>query len=150
MQRCPVEGKVTGMPDQNFFLSKTLFRQFERKHLSFIGSLEDLDLIWAIGYAQHSGHPVGLKELVLADFGSPKTLQRRLDRLRDRGAVLHRRCSADGRRIEFFLSGETTRLLHAYKSFIVENGMVSRDPLLGTLITRTAGGEAQASRFSPP
>jgi len=138
------------MPDQNFFLSKTLFREFERKHLSFIDSLEDLDLLWAIGYGEHSGRHVGLKELVLADFGSPKTLQRRLDRLRDRGVVLHRQCSADGRRIEFFLSAETTRLLDAYKSFILENGMGSRDPLLGASGKTNAGGELPAGSFSPP
>ena len=122
--------KVTNMSDRNFFLSKTLFRDFERKHLSFIDSLEDLDLIWAIGYAQHSGRPVGLKELVLADFGAPKTLQRRLDRLGNRGAVIRRQCPGDGRRIEFFLSDETIRLLEAYKSFIVDNGMGSRDAQL--------------------
>lgn len=116
------------MSDQNFFLSKTLFREFERKHLGFIDSLEDLDLIWGIGYAQQSGHPLGLKELVLAEFGSPKTLQRRLDRLRDRGVIVHRQSLDDGRRIEFFLTTETMRRLEAYKAFILENGMASRDP----------------------
>ena len=118
------------MSDRNFFLSKALFREFERKHLNFISSLEDLDLIWAIGYAQNSGQAVCLKELVLAEFGAPKTLQRRLDRLRDQGVVLHRQCSADGRRIEFFLSEETIRCLEAYKAFIIENGMGSRDASL--------------------
>ncbi len=118
------------MSDQNFFLSKTLFREFERKHLRFISSLEDLDLLWAIGYGEQSGHPLGLKELVLAEFGSAKTLQRRLDRLKDRGVVLHRQSLDDGRRIEFFLTSRTMQLLEAYKTFIVQNGMQSRDPAL--------------------
>lgn len=116
------------MSDQNFFLAKTLFREFERKHLNFIDSLEDLDLIWAIGHAQETGHPVGLKELVLAEYGAPKTLQRRLERLRVRGTVVHRQSGADARRIEFFLSKETMERLEAYKLFIVQNGMSSRDP----------------------
>lgn len=139
------------MSDQNFFLSKTLFREFERKHLRFIHSLEDLDLIWAIGYAQQSGHSVGLKELVHAEFGSPKTLQRRLDRLRDRGVIIHRQSSDDARRIEFFLADETIKCLEAYKTFILDNGMASRDPALARSGLREIDSEGRSDdTVTPP
>ncbi len=116
------------MSDRNFFLAKTLFREFERKHLAFVDSLEDLDLIWTIGYAQESGHPVGLKELVLAEFGAASTVQRRLNRLRARGAIFQTASEDDARRVKFFLTQETIQRLEAYKAFILENGMASRDP----------------------
>lgn len=116
------------MSDRNFFLAKTLFREFERKHLAFVDSLEDLDLIWTIGYAQESGHPVGLKELVLAEFGAASTVQRRLNRLRSRGAIFQTASEDDARRVKFFLTQETIQRLEAYKAFILENGMASRDP----------------------
>jgi hypothetical protein len=126
------------MSDQNFFLAKTLFREFERKHLAFVGTLEDLDLVWAIGYGQKSGHPVGLKELVLADFGAPSTVQRRLNRLRSRKAIVQRVSIEDARRVEFHLTEETIHRLEAYKAFILENGMASRDPEIAAK-TRSAG-----------
>jgi hypothetical protein len=44
----------------------------------------------------------------------------------------------DARRVEFHLTEETIRRLEAYKAFILENGMASRDPDIAAK-TRTAG-----------
>ena len=118
------------MSDWNFFLAKCLLREFERKELHFIGSLEDLDLVWLIGYAQQTGKPAGLKELLNGNFGSPKTVQRRLERLRRLLIVEYTRSEEDARRIQLFLTPETLKRIDRYKQYILDNGMNSRDPSL--------------------
>jgi DNA-binding MarR family transcriptional regulator len=118
------------MSDWNFFLAKRLLREFERSKLRFIHSIQDLDLVWAIGYGQCIGKPVGMKELSTGEFGAPKTVQRRLERLRRLGVVEQEPSDGDGRRIQLYLSPATLERLAEYKSFIVQNGMESRDPLL--------------------
>jgi hypothetical protein len=118
------------MSDWNFFLAKCLLRNFERKELHFIGSLEDLDLVWAIGYGQQMGHPLGSKDLLNGKYGATKTVQRRLDRLRRLMIIDARRSERDSRRIEFFLTARTLNRIDSYKTFILENGMGSRDPSL--------------------
>jgi hypothetical protein len=118
------------MSDWNFFLAKCLLREFERRELHFIGSLEDLDLVWLIGYAQQTGKPVGLKELLNGNFGSPKTVQRRIERLRRLLIVEYTRSEEDARRIQLFLTPETLKRIDKYKQYILDNGMNSRDPSL--------------------
>lgn len=118
------------MSDWNFFLAKCLLREFERDELHFIGSLEDLDLVWAIGYGQQTGHLLGCKELLDGKYGAPKTVQRRLSRLRRLMIIDVRRSERDARRVEFFLTARTLKRIDRYKSFILENGMGSRDPSL--------------------
>lgn len=118
------------MSDWNFFLAKCLLREFERNELHFIGSLEDLDLVWGIGFGQQTGSPIGLKELLNGKYGAPKTVQRRLERLRRLMIIDARRSNSDARRIEFFLTPRTLQRIDRYKAFILENGMGSRDPSL--------------------
>jgi len=118
------------MSDWNFFLAKCLLRDFERNELHFIGSLEDLDLVWVIGYGQQTGKPVGLKELLNGNYGSPKTVQRRLERLRRLLIVEYTKSDCDARRIQLFLTPETLKRIDKYKQFILDNGMGSRDPTL--------------------
>ena len=118
------------MSDWNFFLAKCLLREFERNELHFIGSLEDLDLVWAIGYGQQTDQPVRSKDLLDGRYGAPKTVQRRLARLRRLMIIDTRRCDHDARRLEFFLTPRTLKRIDRYKSFILENGMGSRDPSL--------------------
>ncbi len=118
------------MSDWNFFLAKRLLREFERSKLHFIDSLEDLDLVWTIGYAQRIGKPVGMKALSTGEFGAPKTVQRRLERLRRLGIVEQEQSDGDGRRVQLYLTPATLERLEEYKAFIVKNGMESRDPQL--------------------
>lgn len=130
------------MSDWNFFLAKCLLRDFERNELHFIGSLEDLDLVWIIGYRQQTGSPMGMRELLDGKYGAPKTVQRRLDRLRRLHIIDARRCDADARRIEFFLTSRTLQRIDKYKAFILRNGMGSRDP---SLIVATGGRRGNSS-----
>lgn len=118
------------MSDLNFFLAKRLLREFERSELYFISSLEDLDLVWAIGYAQQIGRPIGLKELSTGEFGSAKTVQRRVERLIRLSIIERERSDCDGRCIMLTLTDSTLRRLAKYKCFIIQNGMESRDPSL--------------------
>ncbi|HXS54193.1 MAG TPA: hypothetical protein VN782_16770 [Usitatibacter sp.] len=118
------------MSDWNFFLAKRLLREFERSRLCFIGSLEDLDLVWTIGYGQRMGKPVGMKQLSTGEFGAPKTVQRRLERLRRLGIVAQAQSDGDARCVQLYLTPATLARLEEYKAFIVENGMESRDPEL--------------------
>lgn len=118
------------MADWNFFLAKRLLRDFERTKLQFISSLEDLDVVWAIGYGQAIGKPLSLKELCTGEFGAAKTVRRRIQRLKALGIVRQSRSDADGRRVELCLTQKTLESLKSYKSFIIENGMSSRDPSL--------------------
>lgn len=118
------------MADWNFFLAKRLLRDFEREHLRFISSIEDLDVVWAIGYGQRTGKPISLKDLCTGEFGAPKTVRRRIERLRALGIIEQSRCDTDGRRIEYCLTDKTLEALETYKRFIVDNGMSSRDDSL--------------------
>lgn len=126
------------MADWNFFLAKRLLRDFERTQLRFISSLEDLDVVWAIGYGQAVGKPVSLKELCTGEFGAAKTVRRRIQRLRVLGIVGQSRSRLDGRRIELFLTKKTLESLENYKYYIIENGMSSRDPSLASTPSLTA------------
>ena len=118
------------MADWNFFLAKRLLRDFEREHLRFISSIEDLDVVWAIGYGQRTGKPISLKDLCTGDFGAAKTVRRRIERLRTLGIIEQSRSDADGRRVEYCLTAKTLEALETYKRFIVDNGMSSRDESL--------------------
>jgi DNA-binding HxlR family transcriptional regulator len=118
------------MADWNFFLAKRLLRDFEREHLRFISSIEDLDVVWAIGYGQRTGKPISLKDLCTGEFGAPKTVRRRIERLRGLGIVEQSRSDKDRRRVEYCLTDKTLEALETYKRFIVDNGMSSRDESL--------------------
>ena len=118
------------MADWNFFLAKRLLRDFEREHLRFISSIEDLDVVWAIGYGQRTGNPLSLKDLCTGEFGAPKTVRRRIERLRGLGILEQSRSDKDGRRVEYCLTDKTLEALETYKRFIVDNGMSSRDESL--------------------
>lgn len=118
------------MADWNFFLAKRLLRDFERTKLRFISSLEDLDVVWAIGYGQAIGKPLSAKELCTGEFGAAKTVRRRIQRLRVLGIVRQFRSDADKRRVELYLTQKALESLQTYKSYIIENGMSSRDSSL--------------------
>jgi hypothetical protein len=112
--------------DTNFFIAKRKLREFEKSQLRFISSIEDLDLVWAIGYAQNVGKPLGLKELCTGEFGSAKTIQRRIERLRQLDIIEQQRSDGDARRIEFLLTEKTLVQMERYRRFIMENGVVAR------------------------
>jgi DNA-binding MarR family transcriptional regulator len=71
--------------------------EFRRHHLSFVQTLDDLDLVREIGLHQAMGHPITLKALFLKGSGSVATIQRRLTRLKRLGVVAQERAGHDKR-----------------------------------------------------
>lgn len=128
------------MADWNFFLAKRLLRDFERTRLRFISSLEDLDVVWAIGYGQSVGKPLSIKQLCTGEFGAAKTVRRRIQRLRVLDIVRQFPSDEDKRRVELFLTPKALESLQIYKSYIIENGMSSRDPSLTSVVHRGSFG----------
>jgi hypothetical protein len=94
-------------------LQKT--RGFRRRHLPFIESCEDVDLVLEIGHRQELGKPLSMKELQLMGLVSVPTLQRKLRRLREAGVVQVRKSPKDGRAVELALS---PKVLRAYAKYV--------------------------------
>jgi len=77
---------------------------YRRRHMPFLKTLEDQDLIREIGYSQAAGHPLSLKQLFLHGIGSVATVQRRLARLRRLGIVEQVRADHDKRLLKLRLT----------------------------------------------
>ncbi len=88
-----------------------------REWLPFVASLEDYDMLIAIGAADEEGAPLGFKQLRLLDLAPQSTLQRRLKRLLAQRVVKTGTLSGDGRRLVYSL---TARTLAAYKQFMAQ------------------------------
>lgn len=71
--------------------------EFRRKHLPFLQTLEDLDLLREIGFNQAARCPMGLKQLLMRGIASNATVQRRLARLKRLGMVAQSRADHDKR-----------------------------------------------------
>jgi DNA-binding MarR family transcriptional regulator len=82
--------------------------------MGFLQTQEDHDLVLEIGFHQERGEPITVKELQLSGLMSVPTLQRRLRRLRQAGALVVQRSAADGRAVELMLS---PRVLRAYARY---------------------------------
>lgn len=109
------------MPAKRAFTALTVlraFREFEKQHLPFLGTTEDLDLLCAIGARQEERRPLTMKELLLLNLSSVATIQRRLRHLRQVGAVQETRCAYDRRAIELTLSQQMLEALAKYADII--------------------------------
>lgn len=93
-------------------------RTFRRRHLGFLETREDHDIVQEIGYHEEAGKPLTLKQLQMMGITSLPTLQRRLRRLRDVGAVVSRRMDGDARAVELTLSSKVMRTYHRYGDLI--------------------------------
>jgi DNA-binding MarR family transcriptional regulator len=83
---------------------------FRRRHMPFVATLEDQDLIREIGFAQAMARPLTLKQLFTHGIASVATVQRRLARLKRLGVVQQTRVTHDRRIRRLTLSPEATRL----------------------------------------
>ena len=52
-------------------------RAFLRRHMHFVETLEDVDLLLEIGFHQEQGRPLSMKQVYLLDIASVATVQRR-------------------------------------------------------------------------
>jgi DNA-binding MarR family transcriptional regulator len=103
--------------DQLFERMKTL-RAFERRHLGFLSTPEDHDLVYEIGYHQAMGKPLTVKQIFLLGLGSVATMQRRLARLRELGVIEQRRCEHDRRSVEVRISPKALKLFVQYDALL--------------------------------
>jgi len=96
---------------------KSVFRalkaagDFRRRHMPFVATLEDQDLVREIGLAQVEGRPLTLKQLFTHGIASVATVQRRLARLKRLGVVVQTRAAHDRRVLKLTLSPEASKLL---------------------------------------
>jgi hypothetical protein len=74
--------------------------EFRRRHLPFLQTLEDVEVLREIGLHQSIERPLTLKTLLLQGVGSAATVQRRLSRLKRLGAVHQARSGGDKRVLE--------------------------------------------------
>ena len=77
---------------------------FRRHHMSYLQTLEDMDLVQEIGIYQVRKHPITLRLLFTKGFASVATVQRRLNRLKRLGAVEQERSTHDKRVVHLSLS----------------------------------------------
>ena len=83
---------------------------FRRRHLPFLHTLEDQDLIRAIGFSQAAGDPISLGQLLTQGIGSVATIQRRLARLKRIGVVAQSKADHDKRVVTLTLTPMASRL----------------------------------------
>jgi DNA-binding MarR family transcriptional regulator len=89
-------------------------REFEKRQLAFLETVEDLDILVQIGLRQETDAALTLKELLLLGIGSPATVQRRLRRLRQHGVIQQERCPRDRRNVALTVSARFLRTLDRY------------------------------------
>ena len=104
--------------DMQIFEYLHQLRTFERRHLPFVHTIEDLDMVSLIGLHQERGVPLTLKQMLSFDIGSVATLERRLARLKRLGIVLQARSDADKRNVELKLSPRVNRIFQRYSALI--------------------------------
>jgi hypothetical protein len=95
----------------SLFATLRALREFEKRHLPCIETIEDCDLLWEIGYRQAARRPITLKELMLLGVASVPTIQRRLRRLRQFGAIVQQRRADDRRSLELVLAPDMMRTI---------------------------------------
>lgn len=96
----------------NLYEKLQALRAIQRRYLPLLETLEDFDIVTAIGFNQDKETPLTLKRLNLQQIGSAATVHRRLARLKRLGIVLQNRSAHDRRNIELTISEETRK---AYK-----------------------------------
>ena len=99
-------------------------RTFERRHLPFIRTLEDMNMVFLIGLHQERGIPLTLKHMLSFDIGSAATLERRLARMKRLGIVTQSRSELDRRNVELKLSPKTWRIFQRYATMIASNNHI--------------------------
>ena len=100
------------------FRKLKLMGEYRRRHMPFLRTLDDQDLVREIGYHQEVGKPLTLKVLLLAGIASTATVQRRLARLRSIGVVKPVRAAHDGRVVKLKLSQRTLALFRKMDALI--------------------------------
>jgi hypothetical protein len=83
--------------------------EFRRRHMPFLKTIEDLEILRDIGFHQEAGDPITLKLLFLREIGSVATVQRRLSRLKRLGVVHQSRAAHDKRLVKLTVNPAVLR-----------------------------------------
>src|SRR5450631_4938187 len=89
-------------------------REFERRHLPFLRSVVDFDIVVEIGYAEEQGQPLTLKQLLLLNICSRTTVRRKLATLIEQGIIIRRKHANDYRASLLIISPSSVKLLGKY------------------------------------
>jgi hypothetical protein len=94
-------------------------REFEKRHLPFLRSIVDFDIVIEIGYAEEQTQPLTVKQLFLLNIGSRTTVRRKLATLIEQGIVIRRKHADDHRSSMLVISHSATTRLSKYGGTIV-------------------------------
>lgn len=94
-------------------------REFERRHLPFVKSIVDFDIVIEIGYAEEQEQPLTVKQLFLLNISSRTTVRRKLAALIEQGIVNRRKHADDHRSSLLAISHSATTRLSKYGGTIV-------------------------------
>ena len=89
-------------------------REFERRHLPFLRSVIDFDIVIEIGYAEEQGQPITLKQLLLLNICSRTTVRRKLATLVEQGIIIRRKHANDHRASLLMIAPSGVKLLSKY------------------------------------
>ena len=89
-------------------------REFERRHLPFLRSVIDFDIVIEIGYAEEQGQPLTLKRLLLLNICSRTTVRRKLATLIEQGIIIRRQHANDHRASLLIIAPSGVKLLSKY------------------------------------
>ena len=103
----------------NLFAGLRRMRELERKHLPFVRSLAEFDLIIEIGFHEERGKPLTLKHLLTLGICARTTLRRKLNSLIEQGIVVRARRENDGRAIVLGISKSAVQRLDRYRGGIM-------------------------------
>jgi hypothetical protein len=94
-------------------------REFEKRHLPFVRSIVDFDIVIEIGYAEEQTQPMTVKQLFLLNISSRTTVRRKLAALIEQGIVIRRKHASDHRSSLLVISHSATVRLSKYGGTIV-------------------------------
>jgi DNA-binding MarR family transcriptional regulator len=101
------------------FVGLRRMRDLERKHLPFVRSMVEFDLIIEIGYHEERGRPLTLKHLLTLGVCTRTTLRRKLASLVEQGVVVRTRPENDGRAVLLGISKSALQRLERYRGGLV-------------------------------
>jgi len=93
-------------------------REFERRHLPFLRSIVDFDIVIEIGYAEEQTQPLTVKQLFLLNISSRTTVRRKLAALIEQGIVIRRKHANDHRTSLLIVSRSGVKLLRKYGALL--------------------------------
>jgi DNA-binding MarR family transcriptional regulator len=101
--------------EMNLFAGLRRMRELERKHLPFVRSLAEFDIIIEIGFHEERGKPLTLKHLLTLGICARTTLRRKLNDLVEQGVVVRTRRENDGRASLLGISKSAFQRLDRYR-----------------------------------